>query len=135
MFTVGQRYKKTTSSFATHHGRNVKRLREILGVKQEIIAAGLNISQQAMSKLEKKEQLEEGVLEKIAEILNIPVDAIETFSEEAAVNIIANTFHDSSFIGYNPTFNPVVKLIELYERLLKSEQEKNSLLQEQRRHA
>ena len=28
-----------------HHGKNVKRLREILGIKQEVIALELNISQ------------------------------------------------------------------------------------------
>jgi len=31
------------------YGKNIRRLREILGVKQETIALGLNISQQAMS--------------------------------------------------------------------------------------
>ncbi len=27
-----------------HHGRNIKRLREMLGIKQEAIAMGLNIT-------------------------------------------------------------------------------------------
>jgi len=47
---------ETISSETRHHGKNVKRLREILGIKQETIALGLNISQQAMSKLEQKDQ-------------------------------------------------------------------------------
>jgi hypothetical protein len=43
---------------------------------------------------------------------------------------VANTFNDSSLIGDNkPTFNPIDKVVELYERMLKVEQEKNALLE------
>lgn len=35
-----------------HLGRKVGRMRELLGVKQETLAADLGISQQAVSKLE-----------------------------------------------------------------------------------
>jgi transcriptional regulator with XRE-family HTH domain len=113
-----------------HHGQNIKRIRDLLGVKQEAIAIGLNISQQALSKLERKEQIDDAALGKISEILKIPVEAIKNFNEDLAFNVIANnTFHDSSFIDYKPTFDPIDKLIELYERLLKTEQEKNALLE------
>jgi len=112
------------SSETISHGKNIRRLREILGVKQETIALGLNISQQAMSKLEQRDQIEDDVLEKISKILHITVDAIKNFNEEATVTFVANTFNESSYIGYNPTINPIDKVIELYERLLKVEQEK-----------
>jgi hypothetical protein len=50
--------------------------------------------------------------------LKIPVEAIQNFDEEQAVNVIANTFGDNG-IGYqrneNPTFHPVDKLVQLYE--------------------
>ena len=121
----------TLLSGTVHHGQNVKRLREILNVKQETIAIGLNITQQAMSKLEQKEQIDNEILEKISKILNVPADSIKSFNDEAAMNIIANTFNDSSFIGgYKPNFNPIDKIVELYERLLKTEQEKNALLEQ-----
>ena len=43
----------TTENMATsHHGRNVKRIREMLGIKQEALAIDLGISQQAISALE-----------------------------------------------------------------------------------
>jgi transcriptional regulator with XRE-family HTH domain len=112
-----------------HHGQNVKRLRDLLGVKQETVAMELNITQQAMSKLGQKEQIDTEMLEKISKILNVPAEVIKNFNDDAAINVIANTFHDSSFVGYKPTFNPIDRVIELYERLLKTEQEKNALLE------
>ncbi|MDB5230382.1 MAG: helix-turn-helix protein, partial [Chitinophagaceae bacterium] len=47
--------------------------------------------------------------------------------------IVSNTFNDSSIlngINYNPTFNPIDKVLELFERLLASEKEKTDLLKE-----
>ncbi len=118
-----------------HHGQNVKRIREILGIKQEVLALALGASQQTMSQIEKKEKIEEETLEKLAKAMNITSESIENFSEEAAINIISTTFnsHDNSTsIAYNSTlnFNPIDKIIELYERLLAVEKEKNELLQQ-----
>jgi len=44
----------------------------MLGVKQEHIANELNMTQQAISKLEQKEQIEEEILERVSKVLNIP---------------------------------------------------------------
>ncbi len=113
-------------------GYNTKRLREILGIKQEDLADKLGLSQQAVSKLEQKEIIEDDVLENIAKALNIPKEAIKNFSDETALNIIVNTMQDSSSItqNYYPTFNTVDKLVELYERLLETEKQKVALLEE-----
>jgi len=114
-----------------HQGKNIKRFRDILGVKQETLAEKLEMTQQAFSKLEQKEQIDDKTLTKVAEILNIPVEAIKSATDEVAVNIIANNCHDNSAsVNYYPTFNPIDKVVELFERLLKVEQEKVSLLQE-----
>ena len=122
---------ENTLTGVTHHGQNIKRLREILGVKQEKIALELSITQQAMSKLEAKALIEDEVLEKIAKILHIPVDSIKNYNEDATLNIISNTFNQVSFLGNcqtnQPVINPIDKIVELYERLLKTEQEKNAL--------
>lgn len=66
------------------------------------------------------------------------MEGIKNFSEEAVFNIIGNTVnnHDNgSLFNYFPTFNPIDKLVELfeenkklYERLLESEREKVELL-------
>ncbi len=113
-------------------GYNTKRLREILGVKQEDLADMLGLSQQAVSKLEQKEVIDDATLEKIAQALSIPIDAIKNFSEDVAVNFVANTFHDSTVANtyHQCTFNTIDKIVELFERLLKAEQEKVQLLQE-----
>lgn len=116
-----------------HQGRNIKRFRDILGVKQETLAAKLEMTQQAFSKLEQKEQIDEKTLSKIAEALQIPVEAIKNMTDEAAFNITGNTFQNDSsayVYQYKCNFNPIDKVIELYERMLKAEQEKVRLLQE-----
>ena len=77
------------------------------------------------------------MLLEISKALKVPVEAIQNFDGEAAVNYI-NTFNDSSKGDFNHqcTFNPLDKLVEvidenkkLYERLLQVEREKNELLQ------
>lgn len=115
-----------------HLGRNVKRIREIMGIKQDALAADLDISQQSVSLLEQKADIDDRMLERIAGILKVPADAIKNFSEEATVNYI-NTFHDQSInngaVGsslYHCSFNPIDKIVELYERLLQAEKEKNA---------
>jgi transcriptional regulator with XRE-family HTH domain len=114
-----------------HEGRNVKRIREILGVKQEALADELGFSQQKLSLLEQKEVIEPELLEQIAKALKVPVDAIKNFNEAATVNYIANTFNGNS--GNYMNFNPIDKVVELYERLLASEKEKNEFLTKQKK--
>lgn len=117
----------------THHGHSIKRVRDMLGIKQETLAAELNMTQQAFSKLEQKEQIDEKTLNKVAEALQIPVEAIKNMTDEAAFNIIGNTFQNDSsayVYQYKCNFNPIDKVVELYERMLKAEQEKVRLLQE-----
>ncbi len=108
-----------------HEGRNVKRIREILGMKQEALAYDLGLSQQAISQLEQKEALDAEILGKIAAVLKVPVEAIKNFDEQAAINVISNTFHDNSAnnVNYHCTFNPLDKVVELYERMLKDKNE------------
>ena len=76
-----------TASPKVHHGRNVKRLREILGVKQEVLADKLELSQQTVSKLENKELIDDETLGKIASALHIPVETIKNFNDEATFSL------------------------------------------------
>lgn len=117
-----------------HIGRKIERIRILRGIKQETLAASLGISQQAVSRMEASEQVDDERLEKVANALSVPVEAIKNFNEDAAINVIGNTItntnHDqSSLVAYQPTFNPIDKIVELYERMLKIEQEKNALLE------
>ena len=123
-----------------HQGRNVKRFREMLGIKQEGLALELgdDWNQRKVSLLEQKEVIEPELLEQVAKFLKVPVDAIKNFDEEKAVNIIANTFNDESaaFVqNYKCTFNPfdkwaadIVENRKLYERLIEAEKEIIALL-------
>jgi transcriptional regulator with XRE-family HTH domain len=113
-----------TTEKKIHQGRNIKRFREMLGLKQEALAAelGEDWTQKKISLLEAKEEIEPALLEQVARVLKVSKEAIENFDEEKAVQIISNTFNDSSVlngINYYPTFNAVDKIVELYERMLK----------------
>ncbi|GAC1314710.1 MAG: helix-turn-helix transcriptional regulator [Mucilaginibacter sp.] len=112
-----------------HIGRKISKIRELRGMKQETLATELGISQQAISKIEQSAEVEEEALIKIAKVLGVMPDAIRNFSDEAALNYF-NTFNDNStgaFNNFNCTFNPIDKVVELYERLLASEREKVEL--------
>ncbi|OOQ59834.1 helix-turn-helix domain-containing protein [Mucilaginibacter pedocola] len=118
------------SEATLHIGRKIGKIRELRGIKQEALAAELGISQQAISKIEQSPDVDDASLEKIAKVLGVTADSIKSFSEEAVLNYF-NTFNDNStgaFNNFNCTFNPIDKVIELYERLLQAEKEKNDLL-------
>lgn len=109
----------------------------MLGIKQEGLALelGEDWNQRKISLLEQKEVIEQDLLEQVAKVLKVPVEAIKNFDEEAAINIVSNTVnnHDNasgnSLFSYYPTFNPIDKIVELYDALLKSEKEKIDLMQ------
>lgn len=100
----------------------------MFGKKQETLAAemGGDWTQKKVSLLEQKEEIEPAILQEVAKALKIPASAIENFDEDAAVQIISNTFNDNAVlngINYNPTFNPVDRVVELYERIIKEKNE------------
>lgn len=116
-----------------NHGANAKRWREWRGVKQDVLAEQIGVSQATLSAYEKRGNLEPEVIEKIAKALDIPEEAITELSEGTFINIFSGTWQDHAYANgqnYNPTFNPLEKVVELYERLLKAEQEKVAMLQE-----
>ncbi|WP_207436105.1 helix-turn-helix domain-containing protein [Sabulibacter ruber] len=129
-----------TTTKPIHLGRKISRIRELRGIKQEVMAQELGLSQQTVSRLESSEAVEEEMLMKIAKVLGVTPEVIKHFSEEAAINYF-NNFNDHSNSTFNNhcTFNPLEKLMEvieenkrLYERLLQSEREKIELLKERK---
>ncbi|VTP95856.1 helix-turn-helix transcriptional regulator [Sphingobacterium daejeonense] len=130
-----------TSNKINHIGRKIGRIRELRGMKQEALAIELGVSQQTVSAMENKENIETELLSQVAKILGVTPEAIENFSEEAVFNIMNNTFtsNDTSTlnaINIQPNFNPLDKLVEafeenkkLYERLVQAEKDKVSYLE------
>lgn len=117
-----------------HEGRNVKRFREMLGIKQDALAyeLGEDWNQQKISLLEQKETIDAPLLQRVADIMKLPVDAFKNMSDDQAVNIISSTFHDSAVANtfnegaqanFHCTFNPLDKMVELYERMLQQQKE------------
>ena len=119
---IPEKFKKV------HQGKNVKRFREIQGIKQNILADETGYSQQTISRFETQEVLEDDALEKIAKALHVSVDALKKCDDDIAVNIISNIFSEQSVAClYN--FNPIDKIITLYERLLEAKQDQVALLE------
>ncbi len=117
-----------------HVGKNLQRVRVYFGVKQDALANDLGMSQQAVSKIEQQQEIDPELLKQISEILGVSPDLIKNFDEEGAVyNINNNSYRDNTFTEGSTAiaqqFNPVEKIVELYERLLKSEREKIDILQ------
>lgn len=120
-----------------HHGRNIKRIREIQGIKQEALALelGEDWNQKKISLLESKETVDDGLLEQVAKALKTSPEVIKNFDEDAAISVIGNSYYDhsSSNVNYQCAFNPIEKIVqlydekmELYERMLK---DKDSMIE------
>ena len=113
----------------SHIGRKISRIRELRGMKQEALAQAMGVSQQSISILENSEEIGDKKLQEIAEILGVSVEGIKAFSDEAVINYF-NNFHDqSSGFNTNCTFNPLDKVVELYERLVQAEKDKVEYLE------
>lgn len=119
-----------------HQGRNIKHFREILNIKQEGLAMELgdDWNQRRISLLEQKEVIDDDILEQVAKVLKIPVETLKNHDIEGQVHNIQNNFdnaviHSGPTLNYQCTFNPIDKIVELYEALVKSEREKIDLMQ------
>ena len=118
-----------------HQGKNVKRFREMLGIKQEALAfdLGNDWNQKKISMLEQKDVIEDDILNQISNSLKIPVEAFQNFDEEQAVNLISCNFSDNAMFNNrievfnNNPIEEIKKLheekIALYERMLKEKDE------------
>lgn len=117
---------QTTKNPKIHEGRNVKRFREMLGIKQDALAfeLGEDWNQQKISLLEQKETIDASLLQQISDALKIPVEAIRNFDEEKAIVNIQNNYegansgngtlnNNANYVDCN--FNPIDKIVQLYE--------------------
>jgi transcriptional regulator with XRE-family HTH domain len=124
----------STATKPNHIGRKISRIRELRDMKQEALAQALGTNQQAISAIENSETIDEEKLVEIAKALGVTPEAIKSFSEENVINYF-NTFTDShgnfgNFAsGAICNFNPLDKVVELYERLVQAEKDKIEYLE------
>ncbi|WP_455592850.1 helix-turn-helix domain-containing protein [Bacteroides sp.] len=124
---------------SVHHGHNIKLARQLKGIKQEELAEKMQMPVASVSKHENTETIDDQMLNKFAKALDIPIEFLKTvegFSNTVVFenNTITNNDHATS-VGYaetlndNKTINPLDKVVELYERLLKEKDEKYATLE------
>ena len=126
----------STTEKPKHIGRNISRIRELRGMKQGALADAIGTSQQTISSIETSETVDFEKLVQIAKALGVTVEAIENFTEESVFNFFNNFYDNSSNTGAQGnthnnhcTFNPLDKVVELYERLVKAEKDKVEYLE------
>lgn len=126
-----------------NQGRNVRMAREMKGIKQEVLAEQMKTTQPTISKHENSRIVEDGWLEKYAEALGVSIDFLKTWEENAKTIVFENITNNenagaSANIGIGvantnsdrSTYqNPLDKVTELYERLLKEKDEKYTTLE------
>lgn len=124
-----------------HHGHNIRHVRREKGIKQEVMAGLVSMSQQTVSRYESMREIDEEMLQRFAKALQVPVELLKMLEEDASTvifenNNVTNTNCESvdnmSYIAEDhstKTFNPIDKVIELYERLLKEEKDRNDILE------
>ncbi|MFZ0596153.1 MAG: helix-turn-helix transcriptional regulator [Flavobacterium sp.] len=125
----------STATKPNHIGRKISRIRELKDMKQEALAQALGTNQQAISAIENSETIDDGKLADIAKALGVSVEAIKNFTDENMITYF-NSFYDNSCTGANGmfhanhcAFNPIDKVVELFERLVQVEKEKNEYLE------
>lgn len=109
-----------------HIGRKISRIRELRNMKQEALAVELGISQQAVSKLEQNESIDEVYLERVAKALGVDPEVIKNFNEESAIYNF-QTNNDSA----NPTNNYQCRFEHKNEEEIKALKEEIEYLRKQ----
>jgi transcriptional regulator with XRE-family HTH domain len=116
-----------------HQGKNAKRFWEAKGIKQEVMAIELNITQQAVSQLEKRRELDDETIEVYARIVGIDEQFIRNMVDDSLQEGSSYFFDNSSQIL---NFNPLDKVVELcsekdqlYERMLLEKEKVNNYLE------
>lgn len=123
-----------------HEGKNLKRIREIMGLKQEVLGRKCpgNYSQQRISEFENQWTIDEPTLQELAEGLGVTVEFIRAFNEEKAIYNIqhnSNTYNDhaedhSHAQHYQPTINYQERkeITTLLEKLIEDDKTKTQAI-------
>lgn len=75
-----------------HIGHNIRRIRELRGMKQSTLAEDLNLTQQAVSVIENRQGISRKLLFRIAAILGVNTAAVRCFDANQLLDDFARTF-------------------------------------------
>ena len=128
-----------------HHGHNIRRFRIEKNMNQEVLSQLVHLSQSAVSKYEQMRVIDDEMLHRFSRALGVPFEYLKSLEEDAQTVVVENnTVNNSeqSAGGANISmgivksdtedsindsrvnnFNPIDKITELYERLLKEKDE------------
>lgn len=135
--------EKEMPKLNVHHGHNIYRTRKSLDMKQEVLAQTLRLSQPMVSRYENTRVIDDAMLVRFADALNVPVKFLKNMEDDAQTVVFENITNNENAgalanIGYTNTDNidnsvnnnnPIDKITELYERLLKEKDEKYAALE------
>lgn len=131
-----------------HHGHNIRRIRIEKNIKQDALSELVHLSQPAISKYEKTRTIDDEMLQRFARALNVPFEYLKNLEEDATTVVFENITNNGNAgananIGFVEevgednrvsNFNPIDKITELYERLLKEKDEKYAALERRIQH-
>ena len=115
-----------TNKISLHRGRKIERVRKLRGWTQTDLATKLNISKQAVSKLEQSENVSDEKLTEIAHALGVTFEGLRDFTEEKVLyntnNFYENCGVSASNIAANVEniHNPLKETIEMFEKQLEA---------------
>lgn len=123
-----------------HHGHNIRRIRIEKQLNQEALSKLVHLSQPAVCRYEQLRVIEDEMLRRFASALDVPFDYLKNLEEDAQTIVFENITNNDNAgananIGYVAednkvnNFNPIEKITELYERLLKEKDEKFAIIE------
>lgn len=125
-------------------GEQVAIARIFRGMKQEALAQLIGVSQATMSTIEHQQFIDDDLLNKIADALNLTPTFIKNISQDQMFQTINNSYIENNTNTFTENtiqagatvagqlgqqINPIEKIAELYERLLEVQKEKSEIIE------
>lgn len=108
-----------------HMGNNIAKIRGFKQVTQKEMASKMGMKQQEYSRVEKKQFIDDEMVDLVADILDVPAETIKTMDENISIqNIYQQSGNQGHVLNYGDSSD---KIIQLYEKLL---QEKDRIIAE-----
>lgn len=117
-----------------HEGKNLKRIREIMGMKQEALGQKCEskFDQRRISEFENSWTIAEPALKELADALGVTVEFIRAFNEEKAIYYIQHNQDSSKQNSLNHfpkiTYESDNKLEALLEKLVQDDEVKTKAI-------